>query len=72
MVYLWFINDLFLYGQNINLVMVGYNMSGCKQIIIVDGGGSITLLYKKNNNVINKSWIVSDRYMADMLYFVEQ
>ncbi len=58
--------------SGISAANVAYNKLGCKKLIQLDGGGSITLLYKDKSNSIISSTIVSDRYMSDMLYFVEQ
>ena len=51
---------------------LAYNILGCQSLINVDGGGSTTLLYKKNNTSIAGAGYKTSRKLADMLYFVEK
>ena len=50
---------------------IAYNTLGCQTLINLDGGGSTTLIYKDKTNKLNNSFL-TNRSVADMLYFVEQ
>lgn len=50
---------------------LAYNILGCNNLINIDGGGSLTLLFKDKSN-LNYSYFCTTRSLSDMLYFVEQ
>lgn len=61
-------------GKQYDLHVLGTYMKnyGCTTAFNLDGGGSVTAYYKKNDNKLKKIADVESRKLSDMLIFVEK
>jgi uncharacterized protein YjdB len=68
-------NNFVIYsGSSLNFHQIGVELKnnfGCKSAYNLDGGGSRKLYYKGSTNTLTKI-TGGDRYIPDMMYFVEQ